>query len=68
MNNPAANNGWFILGNESINQTAKRFDTREATNVANRPVLEVDYTIPSPSSLLVLALSGVAIGRRHRRD
>jgi hypothetical protein len=68
VNNAGVNNGWFILGNESINQTAKRFDTREVATFANRPVLEVDYTVPNPASGLVLALAGATFRRRHRRN
>jgi len=43
LNTPANNFGWLVLGNESGSQTAKKFDTRENSNPANRPVLTVFY-------------------------
>ncbi len=48
LNNPATNFGWLVLGDESENATAKRFDTRES---ANPPVLTIQYTpgIPRPT-------------------
>ena len=44
LNNPASNFGWLVLGDESTNVTAKRFDTRES---ASPPVLAIEYT-PGP--------------------
>ncbi len=41
-----SNFGWLLLGNESTRTTAKRFDSRESTTTANRPVLEIGYTGP----------------------
>jgi hypothetical protein len=40
LNNPAANFGWLVLGDESEGATAKRFDTRES---ASPPVLTIIY-------------------------
>ncbi|MBS0198335.1 MAG: DNRLRE domain-containing protein [Planctomycetes bacterium] len=68
VNNPASNAGWFILGNESTNQTAKRWDSREAATVANRPVLTIDYTVPTAGSMAALLLGlGAGVGRRRMR-
>ena len=50
LDNPAGNFGWLVLGNESANTTAKRFDTRESTSP---PVLTIEYTAardPDPYS------------------
>jgi spore coat protein A len=44
------NHGWLIRGDESIAETAKRFDSSERTNVATRPALVVDYTPPGGGS------------------
>lgn len=44
LDNPASNFGWLVLGDESTNVTAKRFDTRES---ASPPVLTIEY-IPAP--------------------
>ncbi len=47
LNNPSQNFGWCIIGDESAVGTAKRFDTRENSNPALRPLLTVDYTPPT---------------------
>src|SRR6266498_1238914 len=41
LDNPATNFGWLVLGDESVSETAKRFDTRES---ASPPVLTIQYT------------------------
>lgn len=38
--------GWIVIGDESVLQTAKRFDSRENTTAANRPKLEITYSEP----------------------
>jgi len=40
------NFGWIMLGDETVAGNAKRFDTRENSLIANRPVLTVVYTPP----------------------
>jgi hypothetical protein len=47
LDNPASNFGWLVLGDESTNLTAKRFDTRES---ASPPVLTIQF-IPGPRVL-----------------
>jgi hypothetical protein len=47
LDNPSDNFGWIALGNESMIQTTKRFETRENTVPANRPLLSVFWTTPS---------------------
>ncbi len=47
LNTPAANFGWILIGDEAVGSTAKRFDTKENANVANRPQLTVTYTGPT---------------------
>ena len=36
------------LANETTNQTARRFDSRENPTASNRPVLTIDYALPQP--------------------
>jgi hypothetical protein len=45
LNNPDANFGWLVLGDESEIATAKRFDTRES---ASPPVLTIQFR-PAPA-------------------
>ncbi|MFZ5830784.1 MAG: DNRLRE domain-containing protein [Planctomycetota bacterium] len=66
--NPSQNFGWLILGDESMGQTAKRFNSGES---AVPPVLAVEY-VPEPSTV-VLALAALgtiaaAGGNRNRRS
>src|SRR5438876_4302476 len=46
LDNPTINFGWLVRGDESVNATAKRFDTRES---ASPPVLTIQYTASTPS-------------------
>ena len=46
LDSPATNFGWILIGDESSNATAKRYDAREST--ATRPTLTVYYTVPAP--------------------
>lgn len=45
LGTPTANFGWMILGDESKNQTAKRFDSHENSVETNRPQLTVSYSV-----------------------
>ena len=60
INNPAANFGWIVQGNEVTLQSVKRFDSREA-GAATRPQLTVVYT-PAPSNPADLNNDGVVNG------
>ena len=45
LDDPAANFGWLLLGDESKSQTTKRFDSSNTDNAEeDRPVLAVEYT------------------------
>jgi hypothetical protein len=46
LDDPDGNHGWILIGDESLPQTVKRFDSREHPEEANRPLLEVDYVPP----------------------
>lgn len=50
LDNSATNFGWLVQGNETVLQSAKRFDSREAA-AATRPQLTVVYTRPNPSDV-----------------
>ncbi|MFK7960316.1 MAG: DNRLRE domain-containing protein [Phycisphaerales bacterium] len=43
------NHGWIMVGDESDDATAKRFDTREIGVASLRPRLRVSYVLPPPS-------------------
>jgi len=46
IDDPANNFGWVIRGNENSSRTAKRFDSRNTGNAANRPRLTVNFDPP----------------------
>ena len=45
LDEPATNFGWLLRGDESMASTAKRFDSRENEDEANRPRLRLYYSI-----------------------
>lgn len=46
LDTPAGDFGWVLVGNETVNQSAKRFATRENATTANRPLLTVYWSGP----------------------
>jgi len=70
LNSPSTNFGWIIIGDETITNTALRFNTKEALTVSNRPQLSITYTVvPEPGSAAMLSASALLLlgGRRSRR-
>jgi len=49
LTTPASNFGWLNAGDESVVETAKRFDSRENGQTASRPALIVAYTVAGGS-------------------
>jgi hypothetical protein len=47
LDDPASNNGWIVLGNEEIQPSAKRFQSRENEEASQRPELIIEYRPPS---------------------
>ncbi|MCX6137867.1 MAG: DNRLRE domain-containing protein, partial [Ignavibacteriales bacterium] len=43
LDTPAVNYGWIVIGDESANATAKRFESRDNATAANRPSLKITY-------------------------
>ena len=54
---PGSNYGWILIGNESINTTAKRFDSREGTDPGALPPT-LCLTVQVPSIIEVPTLGG----------
>ncbi|NIO28677.1 MAG: DNRLRE domain-containing protein [Candidatus Latescibacteria bacterium] len=48
LDNPSANFGWIIVGNEASSTTSKRFDSRTNATLSQRPVLFVRYSVSVP--------------------
>jgi len=68
-NTPAANLGWFLLGDESSAGTARRFDSADGVAEGGiAPRLEIEFTVvPAPAALALLPLAGLARRARRRR-
>ncbi|MFZ4573483.1 MAG: DNRLRE domain-containing protein [Phycisphaerales bacterium] len=64
LETPNTNFGWILYAPLAGQGQARRFGTREAA-ADSRPVLTIEYTIPAPGSLALLA-AGFAIRRRSR--
>jgi len=58
LDDPAANHGWILLGNET-SRSSHRFDSRTSSNAAHRPTLTIDYTVAAPTP--DIAISDVTI-------
>lgn len=43
LDGPGTNHGWILLGVENAGSNARRFDTKENSVAANRPVLGIEY-------------------------
>lgn len=52
---PDSNFGWLLLGDESAQRTAKRFDSREHPTAANRPQLTIEFDVPVTNQPPVVA-------------
>jgi uncharacterized protein (TIGR03382 family) len=69
LDNSSTNFGWAIIGNETADGTAKRFDSRQNATAANRPTLTIDYTpTPAPGAIPAAALACAWLGRRRRQS
>jgi hypothetical protein len=67
---PATNFGWLLRGNEAVDQSAVRFNSKEVANPAHRPQLTVNYTaLPEPSgtALILGGLLTFLARKRTRR-
>jgi hypothetical protein len=65
LNQPGTNFGWAIIGDESVQETTKRFASREHINIADRPMLTISYTVPEPGTLGLIAISAMLLIRRR---
>jgi MYXO-CTERM domain-containing protein len=65
---PSQNFGWFILGDESIAGTARRFDSCDSAAAGGVvPQLEIEFTsVPNPGPLALLVLAGLFASSRKR--
>jgi hypothetical protein len=68
LENPAANFGWFIIGDETTAGTARRFDSADSTAEGGvAPALTIGFlTIPAPGAAALLASTGILATRRRR--
>lgn len=51
---PSQNFGWIVIGNEGVDHTARRVDSRENTESEEPPLLTVEYHIAGPADKLGL--------------
>jgi hypothetical protein len=62
LNTAVSNFGWIIIGDESTNQTAKRFASKDNGTASDRPQLSVTYTGGLPVTLLVFKAREIKTG------
>lgn len=61
LDDPAANHGWLLRGDETAASTAKRFESREAADPDVRPTLVVEFGRPA-TSCIDAGLSAAVLG------
>lgn len=70
LDNPATNFGWLVMGDEMMEASAKRFNTRE--NGSGNPQLAITFQEPVPTTppwalvLLAVIITTVALWRLRR--
>lgn len=57
LDQPEDNFGWIVLGAETVDRSAKRFDSRENATPANRPQLTITYTFEGNQAFTPVVLS-----------
>lgn len=62
LDDPEANFGWVILGNEESATTTKRFDSREHEDPTVRPVLRIEFATPSATAVATRTWGSVKVG------
>src|SRR5690606_31186753 len=61
VNDPTTNLGWFVLGNEAVELSAKRFAGRTASTASRRPQLTIDFTPGSGGGACCLPNGGCVL-------
>jgi hypothetical protein len=61
VDDPAANHGWLLLGDETTPGTSKRIASRESAELATRPLLVVEFGQPR-NACTDAGLEGTAFG------
>ena len=63
---PSANHGWILVGDETVNQSARRFGSADGS-AEFAPTLEIEFTVvPAPAAAAALGLAGLVRPRRRR--
>jgi hypothetical protein len=61
-----SNHGWILIGDETVNQSARRFGSADGS-AEFAPTLEVEWAvIPAPGAAALLAIAGLVRPRRRR--
>lgn len=65
---PGENHGWIILGSEDVLYTARKFFSRESSDLSLRPALDIEYTPPDSSSAYFRVTKTFSDGRDDTVD
>ncbi|CAG1006212.1 hypothetical protein PHYC_03301 [Phycisphaerales bacterium] len=66
LDNPSANFGWELIGDESTFTTTRRYASREHGSASSRPRLLIEYTVPAPAGAMLVPAILVLASRRRR--
>ncbi|MBX3359232.1 MAG: DNRLRE domain-containing protein [Phycisphaeraceae bacterium] len=64
---PTGNFGLMVRGDETVNTSAMRFDSRESAVTEVRPALSITYTVPAPTAAGLGLVAAGAVSLRRRR-
>lgn len=63
ISNPSLNFGWILIGDESTNSTASKFNSKEA--VTGKPSLRIEYTVASSCQDTIELSNNISAGTYH---
>jgi hypothetical protein len=69
LNTPASNFGWMLVNaDETSSRTFRAFFTREASNTAMRPQLQITYAVPEPSGIVLSILAACFASLKFKKQ
>ena len=51
LDQPNSAFGWILIGDEAVQPTSKRFESRESVFLEQRPLLTIEYELPCPGDV-----------------
>ena len=62
LDDPAANYGWFLLGDENTARSVRRFDASNPGDPDRMPTLSIGFVVPEPKIIWLFAMGLFVLG------